>query len=135
MNAVSGRLTDAWQQPPTGANTLCASLWEPPQCIVGVVSQQGGVSLPGRRDHTVRAKSPGMLSFEILMHCGSWGVLWGVVGPAGVVPVCCPDDCARGNDAHAHICTQIHTPLIYGYTAAQQDPAFVGSEYTQRVHS
>lgn len=59
-----------WQQPPHGANTLCASLWEPPRCIVGVVSQHGGVSLPGRRDLTVRAMSPGMFSFEILMHCG-----------------------------------------------------------------
>lgn len=135
MNTVSSRLTDARQPPPTEANTLCASIWEPPRCIVGDVSQQGGVSLPGRRDLTVRAKSPGMFSFEILRHCGSRGVLWGVVGPAGVMPVCCPDDCARGNDAHTHIHTQIHTPLIYGYTAAQQDFAFVGSEYTQRVHS
>lgn len=110
MHTVSSRLTDARQQPPTGANTLCVSLWEPPRCIVGVVSQQGDVSLPGRRDLTVRAKSPGMWSFEILMHCGSRGVLCWVY-------------------------TQIHTPLIYGYTAAQQDPAFVGSEYTERVHA
>lgn len=115
----------------TGANALCASLWEPPRCIVGVVSQHGGVSLPGRRDLAVRAKSPGMFSFEIPMHCGSPGVLWGVVGPAGVMLLCCPDDCARGGDAHAH--THVHTPLVYRYTAAQQDPAFVGSEYTQRV--
>lgn len=145
MNTVSSRLADAQQPPPTGANTLCASLREPPRCIVGVVSQQEGVSLPGRRDLTVRAESPGMFSFEILMHCGSWGVLRGVVGPAGVVPVCCPDGCAKGSDAHEHARTlthtyantnaQIHTPLIYGYTAAQQDPAFVGSECIQRVHS
>lgn len=115
MNTVSSRLTDAWQRPPTEANTLCASLWEPPRCIVGVVSQQGGVSLPGRRDLTVRAKSPGMFSFEILMHCGSWGVLWGVVSPAGVMPVCCPDDCARGSDAHArtHTHTNTHTSDLW----------------------
>lgn len=106
MNTVSGRLTDARQPPPTGANTLCASLREPPRCIVGVVSQQEGVSLPGRRDLTVRAASPGMFSFEILMHCGSWGVLWGVVNPVGVVPVCCPDDCAKSNDARAHTHTR-----------------------------
>lgn len=147
MNRVSSRLTDARQPPPTGANALCASLREPPRCIVGVVSQQEGVSLPGRRDLTVRAESPGMFSFEILMHCGSWGVLWGVVSPAGVMPACCPDDCAKGNDAHTcaltythththtNTDTQIHTPLIYGYTAAQQDLAFVGSECIQRVHS
>lgn len=93
------------------------------------------MSLPGRRDLTVRAKSPGMFSFEILMHCGSWGALWGVVGPAGVVPVCCPDDFVRGTDARTHTQSQkIHTPLIYGYTAAQQDPAFVGWKCTQRVH-
>ena len=70
----------------------------------------GGVSLPGSRDLTVRAKSPRMFSFEILVHCGSWGVLWGIVAPAGVMPVCRPDDCAvRGDDTHTHIYTQIHT--------------------------
>lgn len=109
MNTVSSRLTDARQQPPTEANTLCASLWEPPRCIVGDVSQQGGVSLPGRRDLTVRAKSPGMFSFEMLRHCGSRGVLWGVVGPAGVMPLRCSNDCARGSDAHAHTHTHIRT--------------------------
>lgn len=136
MNTVSSRLTDAWQQSPIGENTLCASLREPPWCIVGVVSQQEGVSLPGRTDLTVRAESPGMFSFEILMHCGSWGVLWGVVSPAGVMSACFPDDCAIGGGARAYTHTPTHThTLIYGYTAAQQDPAFVGSEYIQRVHS
>lgn len=112
MNTVSSRLTDARQPPPTGANTLCASLREPPRCIVGVVSQQEGVSLPGRRDLTVRAESPGMLSFEILMHCGSWGVLRGVVGPAGVVPVCVVLAVARKAAVHmrmhAHACALTH---------------------------
>lgn len=82
MNDVGSRLTDARQHPPT-QNTLQASLWEIPWCIVGVAPPQGGVSLPGRRDLTVRAMSPGMWSFEILMHCGNQGVLWGVVDPAG----------------------------------------------------
>lgn len=63
---------------PNIESTLCAPQWEPPRCIVGVAPQQEGVSLPGRRDLTVKAESPGMLSFEILMHCGSCGVLGGV---------------------------------------------------------
>lgn len=50
---------------------------------MGVVPQRVGVSLPGRRDLNVRANSPGMFGFEILVHCGSWGALWGAVGPAG----------------------------------------------------
>lgn len=109
MNTVSSRLTDAWQQSPIGENTLCASLREPPWCIVGVVSQQEGVSLPGRTDLTVRAESPGMFSFEILMHCGSWGVLWGVVSPAGVMSACFPDDCAIGGGVRMH--THTHSDL------------------------
>lgn len=95
----------------SGKHTVCISRWEPPRCIVGVVSQQECVSLPGRRDLTVRAKSPGMRRFEILMHFGSRGVLWGMVSPAGVVPVRCPDDCARGTDAHAH--TRTHTSDLW----------------------
>lgn len=113
---------------------MCISMGATSLHCGSCVSAGGGVSLPGRKNLTVRAESPGMFSFEILMHCGSWGVLWGVVGPAGVTPVCCADDCARGSDAHAHAHTQTHTPLLYGYTAAQQDLAFVGLEYTQRVH-
>lgn len=95
---LNSRLTDAWQRPPTGADMLCASLWEPPRCIVGVVPQQVGVSLPGRIDLTVRAESPGMFAFEILMHCGSWRVLWERQAQRVLVLACCPD-CAKGTRA------------------------------------
>lgn len=95
----NSRLTDARQQTPTGADMLCASLCEPPRCIVGVVPQQVGVSLPGRRDLTVRADSPGIFGFEILMHCGSWGVLWERQAQQVLMLACCPD-CAKGTCAH-----------------------------------
>lgn len=84
---------------PVGATTL--------HC--GIASQWEGVSLPGRRDLTVRAKSAGMHGFEIVMHCGSPGVLWRVLDPAGVVPVWCPDNCARISDVHAPTCTLAET--------------------------
>ncbi len=102
------------------------------------VSAGGGVSLPGRRDLTVRVKSPGMFCFEKLMHCGS-RVYCGEWQAQRVLCLCVVPRIVREAVMHMHTdqhkYTQIHTPLIYGYTAAQQDPAFVDLEYTERVHS
>lgn len=97
----------------------------------GSCAPAGGVSLPDRRDLTVRAQSPGMFSFEILMHCGSWGVLWGVVNPAGVMPACCPDDCVKGTATHG---THTHTHL---WSMDTQHPSRILPllKYIHRVHS